>query len=162
MDELIKTFHIDWKLIVAQLINFVIVLWVLKKYAYGPVLKMMTERADKIEKGVKDAESVGVKLEEIVEKEKAVLVEARKQAQEIVAKAEVLALRSKDEIIAEAKIQSEKVLADSAKKLEQEKNWIMQEVKGQIAELVMVATEKVIDEKMSSEKDAALIAKAIK
>ena len=162
MEELIKTFHIDWKLIVAQLVNFAIVLWVLKKFAYGPVLKMMTERADKIEKGVKDAESAGAKLAEITEKEKAVLVEARKQAQEIVAKAEALALKSKDEIIAEAKVQSEKVLADSAKKIEQEKNQMMQEVKGQIASLVISATSKIVDIKVDEEKDKDLIAKAIK
>ena len=48
MEELIKTFHIDIKLILAQLVNFGIVLFVLKRYAYGPVLKMMQERTDKM------------------------------------------------------------------------------------------------------------------
>jgi len=161
MEELIKTFHIDWKLIVAQLINFAIVLWVLKKFAYGPVLKMMTERADKIDKGVKDAESAGAKLAEIAEKEKAVLVEARKQAQEIVAKSEAVAMKNKEELIVEAKAQSEKILADSAKKIEQEKNQMMQEVKGQLAELIISATSKIVDIKIDEEKDKELIAKAI-
>jgi F-type H+-transporting ATPase subunit b len=162
MEELIKTFHIDIKLILAQLVNFAIVLFVLKRYAYGPVLKMMEERSDKIEKGIADAENAGKKLTEITEKEKEVLVEARKQAQEIIAKAEATAIKSKEEIIVEAKSQSEKILADSAKKIEQEKNQMMQEVKGQIAELVVAATGKIIDEKIDSQKDADLIAKAIR
>jgi F-type H+-transporting ATPase subunit b len=162
MNELINTFHIDIKLIIAQLVNFAIVLFVLKRYAYGPVLKMMEERSDKIEKGIADAENAGKKLTEITEKEKEVLVEARKQAQEIIAKAEATAIKSKEEIIVEAKSQSEKILADSAKKIEQEKNQMMQEVKGQIAELVIAATGKVIDEKIDSQKDADLIAKSIK
>lgn len=162
MEELIKTFHVDVKLIIAQLVNFAIVLFVLKKYAYEPMLKLMTERGEKIEAGIKNAESAGAKLTEIMEKEKAVLIEARKQAQEIVTKAESVATKNKEEILAEAKVQSEKILADSAKKIEQEKNQMMQEVKGQIAELVVAATGKIIDEKIDSEKDADLIAKAIR
>jgi F-type H+-transporting ATPase subunit b len=161
MEELIKTFHIDLKLIIAQLVNFGIVLFVLKKFAYGPVLKMMEERTDKIEKGMADAESAGKKILEIAEQEKTVLIEARKQAQEIVTKAEEIAKKNKEEIIIEAKNQSEKILADSAKKIEQEKNQMLQEIKGQIAELVIAATGKVLGEKMDSEKDKTIIDRAI-
>lgn len=161
MQELINTFHIDWKLIIAQLVNFGIVLFVLKKFAYGPMLKLMTERTEKIEKGIENAEAASKKLTEITEKEKAVLVEARKQAQEIVANAEAQALKNKEEIIAEAKTQGEKILADSAKKIEQEKNQMMQEVKGQIAELVIGATSKIVDVKIDGEKDKELINKAL-
>ncbi len=162
MNELISTFHIDIKLIIAQLVNFAIVLFVLYKFAYGPILKMMTERTEKIEKGIKDAESAGAKLTEIVEKEKAVLVEARKQAQEIVASAEAVAVKNREELIVAAKEQSEKILADAEKKIEMEKNKMMQEVKGQIAELVVAATGKLISEKIDGEKDEELIANAIK
>jgi len=162
MEELIKTFHIDWKLILAQLVNFALVFWVLKKFAYGPVLKMMTERAEKIEKGIKDAESAGARLAEIAEKEKAVLVEAKKQAQEIVTKAEAMAVKNKEEIIVEAKAQSEKILKDSEKKMELEKEKMMQEVKGQIAELVISATSKIVDIKIDKDKDIELIEKAVR
>jgi F-type H+-transporting ATPase subunit b len=161
MNELISTFHIDAKLIIAQLVNFAIVLFVLKKFAYGPMLKMMTERTAKIEKGLKDAQDAQVKLTEIAEREKEVLVEARKQAQEIVSKSEEVAEKNKQEIIAEAKAQAEKILADAQKALESEKNQMMQEVKGQLAELVVVATEKLIKEKVDSEKDKELIGKVI-
>jgi F-type H+-transporting ATPase subunit b len=161
MEELIKTFHIDIKLILAQLVNFGIVLFVLKRYAYGPVLKMMDERSKKIEQGIADAENAGKKLTEITEKEKEVLIEARKQAQEIISNAEALAIKSKEEIVVEAKTQAEKILADSAKKIEQEKNQMMQEVKGQIAQLVVLTTAKIIGEKIDSEKDKDLISKTL-
>lgn len=161
MEELINTFHIDIKLIIAQLVNFAIVLWVLKKFAYGPMLKLMTERSMKIERGIENAENAGKKLLEIEEKEKAVLVEARKAAQEIVSKAEAVAVKNKEEIISGAKNQAEKILSDSAKKIELEKNQMMSEVKGQIAELVVAATGKLIDEKMDSEKDKNLISKSL-
>ena len=72
-----------------------------------------------------------------------------------------MAVKNKEEIIAEAKTQAEKILADSAKKIELEKNQMMSEVKGQIAELVVAATGKLIDEKIDANKDAALITKSI-
>jgi len=56
MEELISTFHIEWQLIIAQLVNFAIVLFVLWKFAYNPILKTLNDRTKKIEKGVKDAE----------------------------------------------------------------------------------------------------------
>lgn len=161
MEELVKTFHVDWKLIVAQLVNFTIVLFVLYKFAYGPIMKMMDERTKKIEKGLKDAEDSHKKLAEIAEKEKEVLVEARKQAQEIISKAETAASKTKDEIIADSKQQAQKILDDTAKKIELEKNQMLTEVKMQVAELVVAATGKIIDEKMDGEKDKSLIEKVI-
>lgn len=161
MEELIKTFHIDWKLIIAQLVNFAIVLFVLKRYAYGPVLKMMTERSEKIEKGIADAEHAHKKLAEIADKEKEVLVEARKQASEIITAAEAVALKNKDAIITESKQQADKILADAAKKMEAERNQMMQEIRTQVADLVVAATGKVIDETMTGDKDRAIINKAI-
>lgn len=162
MNELINTFQIDIRLVVAQLINFAIVLFVLYKFAYGPMMKLMEDRTKKIEKGLKDSEEAHKKLAEITEKEKEVLVEARKQAQEIVAKAEAQAVKTKEEIAQQAKAQAEKILADSAKKIESEKNQMFAEIKAQVAELVVSATGKVIDEKMTSEKDSRIINEAIK
>jgi F-type H+-transporting ATPase subunit b len=161
MEELIKTFHIDWKLIIAQLVNFAIVLFVLKRYAYGPILKMMTERSEKIEKGVKDAEHAHVKLAEIAEKEKEVLVEARKQAGVIIAQAEAIATRNKETILEESKQQTERMLADAAKKMDAERVHMMQEIKTQVADLVVAATGKVLAEKIDADKDREIIARAI-
>lgn len=162
MDELVKTFHVDIKLIIAQLVNFAIVFFVLYKFAYGPILKALNERTDKIEKGMKDAEESHKKLAEITEKEKEVLKKAREEAQAIIVKAEEQARKNKDEIIVEAKNNSEKILADAGKKIEEEKNKMFAEVKGEIAGLVVLATEKVIGEKMDSGRDRELIEKIIK
>jgi len=160
--ELLKTFGIEWKLLLAQIINFFVLFFVLKRYAYKPILKMLEDRKDKIEKGLKDAEDAQKKLVEISEKEKEILAKARKQAQEIIDKAEKVAIKNKEEIITVAKDQSERILADSAKKIEAEKALMFQEIKKQVAELVISATGKIIDEKVDSEKDKALIEKAIK
>lgn len=160
--ELLNNLGINGKLLLAQIVNFLVLLFVLYKFAYGPVLKVLNERTSKIEKGLKDAEDAQKKLAEISEKEKAVLVKARKQAQEIIAKAEEIAVKNKEEIIVVAKEQSEKILADSAKNIEMEKALMFQEVKKQVAELVVFATNKIISEKVDSDKDRELIEKVIK
>ena len=58
MDSIISTFHIDWKIIIAQAINFVIVFAVLYFYALKPLSKLMKERSEKISQGLDDALNV--------------------------------------------------------------------------------------------------------
>ncbi len=148
-------------MIIAQLVNFVIVFVVLYKFAYGPILKLLNERTKKIEKGLADAEASHKKLSEISEKEAAVLVEARKQAQEIIKKAEETAVTQSENIVVSAKSQTDKMLEDAKKQIEQEKEKILAEVKSEVADLVVMATEKIIHEKLDSNKDQELISKSI-
>ena len=161
MEELIKTFHIETNLLLAQFVNFAIVLFVLWKFAYKPILKTLNDRTKKIEKGVKDAESASKKLSEMNEKEKEILTSAKKEAQEIIKKSEEEAKKNAQSIMEQAKEQNEKMIADAKKMIEQEKGKMLGEVKSEIAELVVSATEKIIGEKMDQKKDKELIEKAI-
>jgi len=160
--ELLHNLGIDGRLLLAQLINFIILLAVLYKFAYGPVLKMLEERTKKIEKGLKDAEESQKKLAEISEKEAAVLVEARKNAQQIIKKSEESAVKNAEDIVALAKEQSDRLLEQAQKQIEQEKAKIMAEVKTEIAGLVVAATGKIIGEKLDAEKDRELINRSIR
>lgn len=162
MDELIKTFHIETGLVFAQLVNFSIVLFVLYKFAYKPILKNLNDRTKKIEKGVKDAKTAKEKLEDIIEKEKAVLANARKEAQEIIKKSEEEAKKNAGTIAEEAKNKTEKMLEDAKKMLEQEKTKMISEVKSEVAELVILTAEKLLSEKIDVEKDKKLIEDVIK
>ena len=160
--ELLNSLGINGKLLIAQIINFLILLFVLYKFAYGPVLKMLDERTKKIEKGIKDAENSGKKLEEIAAREKGILDEAKKQAKEIVRRSEDAAVAQAEELVMTAKDQTQKMVETAREQIEQEKNKILVEAKAEIAGLVMVATEKIIGEKLDPEKDAQLIKNAIK
>jgi F-type H+-transporting ATPase subunit b len=161
MDELIKTFHIDIKLIIAQAVNFGIVMFVLWKFAYKPILKTLNDRSSKIEKGLKDAEKAGKKLAETEEKEKEVLTNARKEAQTILAKAEDSAKRSREEMESVAKEQADRIIIIAKAQIESEKQKMFKELKAEIGDLVVSATEKIIGEKLNKEKDKDLIEKSI-
>ena len=162
MENFIGTFHIDLKMMIAQVVNFAIVLFVLYKFAYGPLVKTMADRTNKIEKGLKDAEEARKKLEETEAKEKEALGKARKEAQIIIDSAEKTALKNKEEFLNEAKKKSEEIVANTQKQLEEEKKKMLGEVKSEIADLVVAATGKVIDEKINGKKDKEIIEKAIK
>jgi F-type H+-transporting ATPase subunit b len=162
MDELIKTFHIEINLLLAQFVNFAVVLFVLWKFAYKPILETLNDRTKKIEKGVKDAEMASKKLGEMTEKEKEVLVKARKEAQVIIKKSESEAKKNAQSIMEQTKEQNEKMIVDAKKMIGQEKEKMISEVKSEIAGLVVSATEKVIHEKLDSQKDKELIENAIK
>ncbi len=160
MSELLSKLGIDWKLLIAQIINFLVLLFVLYKFAYGPVLAMLDKRTKKIEQGLKDADEAHKKLAESEEKQKEILRKARTEAKDIVEKAHLQAEKSKSEIAGEAKKQSDKIIANAKDQIEQEKNKMITEVKSEIGSLVVAATEKIIGEKIDEKKDKELIEKA--
>lgn len=157
MDELLTSLGIDWRLFGAQLINFAILLLVLYKFAYKPVLKMFDDRTSKIEKGLADAEESQKKLAEIEEKEKEVLIKAKKQAKDIIKKAEDQAEINKAELVAVAKEESDKIVQKAQKVAGEEKDKMVTEVKKEISILVSVAVEKIVSEKIDDTKDAQII-----
>lgn len=162
MGELITTFHIELNLLIAQAVNFAIVLFVLYRFAYKPILKALNSRTKKIEKGLQDSEEAAKKLEEITEKEKEVLNKARKESQAIIKTAQDNAAREAAEIASAAQNQAQKMLSDAKIQLEQEKGKIISEAKSEIADLVVSAAEKIIGEKIDVQKDKELIEKAIR
>ena len=72
-----------------------------------------------------------------------------------------MARNNKEELLAEAKVQSDKILTEAGKKIEEEKNKMIDEIKSEVAGLVVMATEKILDEKIDTSKDKDLIKKAI-
>ena len=80
--EVLAKLGIDWKLLLAQAVNFAVLFWVLRRYAYQPMLDFLEKRTIKIEQGLKDAEKATLKLSEIEAQEKKVLGAAQKEAKQ--------------------------------------------------------------------------------
>lgn len=83
MDSFISTFHIDWKIIIAQVINFAIVLFVLQFLALKPIKKLMKERTERIEGGLTDAAKNSEILKNTKKEYDEVIAKARTEAHEI-------------------------------------------------------------------------------
>ena len=161
MSELIRHFGIDWKILVAQIVNFFILLFILKKFAYGPVLRMLKKRKEEIEKGLKFTKDAEVRLEQIGEEKEAVLKTARGEALNIVSSAENTAKARKDEIAKDAVKKSEAIVLEAKRVIAEEKAKMGEEVYEGAGELVRLALAKVLGKMPAKERDEVLVREAL-
>ena len=108
--EILKNFGLDPFLFGAQLINFLIVLYLLKRFLYKPVLALLRKREDEIKDGLKKAEEGRIILEKSLEREKEILRKAHDAAKKTISDAKGEALGLSKQIEENGKIQAEKIL----------------------------------------------------
>ena len=157
MDSFIETFHIDWKIIIAQVINFAIVLFVLQFLALKPLKKLMKERSDRINGGLEDAAKNAEILKNTKKEYDDVIMKARTEANTIFQEGKKEAENKKREMVENANVEVEQMISNGKKILEAEKNKMIEEAKGEIVSLVVKATEKLLE----SHNDASFDKKAL-
>lgn len=150
------------KAFLIQLVTFVIALLILKKYAFGPISKIMLERRETIEAGVKLGEDMRKERLQMNTEVEEVLRKARKDADGIIATANESARETIREAEAKAHDKADNIIADAKARTEQDVVRARQQLESEIVGLISDATETIIEEKVDSKKDAALIDKALK
>ena len=145
MDSLITTFHIDWKIIIAQAINFGVVFAVLYLFALKPLKKLMDEREAKITGGLEDAKGNAILLEKTKNEYESIINKARAEAHTIFQEGKSEAEAKKTEMLEKAKGEVDNMISNGKKVLESEKVKIIEEAKGEIVSLVVKATEKLLE-----------------
>jgi F-type H+-transporting ATPase subunit b len=159
MDSLITTFHIDWKIIIAQVINFGIVLTVMYLFVLKPLKKLMGEREERISKGLEDSKTNAKLLDATKKEYDEVLSKAKIEAHEIFQKGKAEAEENKAKILAQAQMDVETMVANGKKNLESEKAKMIDEAKKEIVSLVVKATEKLLEDGADSNFDKKVIHK---
>ncbi len=157
MESIISTFHIDWKIIIAQIINFGIVFIVLYIYALKPLSKLMAERSEKISKGIKDAKENNIILEKTQKECDLILANARKEAVKIFEENKKEANSKREKMLSDAKLEVEKLVADGKQVLETEKIKIVKDAKKEIINLVILSTEKLLGSKVDASFDRKIL-----
>lgn len=157
MDSFIETFHIDWKIIIAQAINFAVVLFILQFLALKPLKKLMKERSERIEGGLNDAAKNAELLKNTKKEYDEVLVKAREEAHVIFQEGKKEAEEKKKEMLESASKDVESMIINGKKVLEAEKTKMIEEAKTEIVSLVVKATEKLLE----SHKDESFDKKAL-
>lgn len=153
----IGTLGLNWKLFVAQLVNFVIVLLILWKWVFKPVAGALEARRQKIEKSVRQAEEIESRMKEFEKSRQGQIAKVRAEAEAILKKAEVLAESNKEELIKVAQEQAERILIDAKGKIESERAKMFAEIKEEVADLTIMAAEKILRSKLDEEKDKKLV-----
>ena len=145
MDSFIETFHIDWKIIIAQAINFAVVLFVLNFLLVKPLKKMMRERTEKITTGLSDAKTNAELLEKTKKEYDEVISKARIEAHTIFQEGKHEAETKKALMLEEAQKEVDSMISNGKKTLEGEKTKMIEEAKQEIVSLVVSATEKLLE-----------------
>lgn len=153
---------IDWTLLVLQLIAFLILVVLLRKFVYPVFVKVIDERQEKIDESVKAAQAAEQKAESAQEDIAALLKEARKEAKEIVTTAKDEAAAMVEASDKKAKQRSEKIVADAHDQIEKDVIAARKALHNDTIELVALATEKVIGKAVSSGIDEKVIVAAVK
>lgn len=160
--EVLAKLGIDWKLLIAQAVNFIVLLWVLRRYAYRPILRALEARTKKIEQGLSDAAQSQVKLQEIVEEEKRVMAAAREEARGILSKAETSAKERDAHMLRETKGKIDKMITEADSHLAEEKARLVREAKAEISDLVIKVTERVLGDVVDTKIDTQLVERSLK
>lgn len=149
MDSIISTFHIDWKIIIAQAINFGVVFTILYIFALRPLSKLMSERSEKIQKGVNDAKTNAELLAKTKAEYDEALARARVEADKIFQNGKKEAEAQKILMLEEAKKEVAGTIENGKRTLEAEKLKMVEKAKKEIVSLAMQATEKLISSKQN-------------
>ena len=154
-------FGLSWKLFIAQLINFGIVVLVLWKWVFTPVTKALQARTSRIEKSLQEATTIQKEKQEFDMWKKEQMAQARKEAATIVTSAKDEAEKVKTDIMQKAKEEQSKTIEQTKKQLEQESNKAVSEAKQKVTDIVVQATEAILQEKIDAKKDQGLISRAL-
>ena len=147
MDSIISTFHIDWKIIIAQAVNFGVVFVVLYIFALKPLGKLMAERSEKIARGIDDAKKSNELLKQTAEeyekntvKLRNISIDAQKELQKDLEK-----LRRDN--LEKIKMDNDEWTKNRIKQMEIDKKTLVEGAKNELASLVILAAEKLIKSK---------------
>ncbi|MBQ5588101.1 MAG: F0F1 ATP synthase subunit B [Selenomonadales bacterium] len=147
--------------LVAQVINFLILVVILTKVAYKPLMKILEERRAAIEGSIASAQKEREEAEAMKAEYKAQLSQARAEAQAIVAKAERTAKESRDAILADAKREQARMLASAREEIALEKQRALAELRREVVTLSTLAASKVLAENLDAQKNSALVERFI-
>lgn len=150
MSELIHQFGIEWKLLLAQIVNFFILLVVLKKFAYGPIMNILKERKKRIEEGLLAAEESQKKLGEAEKEKEAILTEARKESLGIIQKSEVTAKKKEGQILAEASKKADGIFQEEKAKIHEEKLKMKEDIYKESSGFLKEALAKIVEKSPES------------
>ena len=149
--------QLDPGLFVWTILTFLLLLTVLAKFAWKPLLKMLKDREDLIRSSLEDAEKAQTELANLNAEREEIINKARSEAQSILSEGKVAASKLKDETLKAAKDQAKSILTDAEKQIRIEKHKAIEEIKSEVVDLSLSVATKLIKKNISREDNQTLI-----
>jgi|SRR3989344_2828274 len=160
--EIIGKFGINPILLAAQIVNFLIILYVLKRFLYKPILKVLKNREETIKQGLNQAEEARLLLEKTAEKEKNILKEAQLQARKILDDTRGQSQEMMRHAEETAKKQAESILKDARTQISFEARETERRLSAHVSKLAVQFLEKSVADFFTPEEQEMIIKNALK
>ena len=150
-------FQINMFQVVIAGANFVIFLVLMWQFAFKPIANMLAERKERIEQGLRDAEQASKDRASAEQERLAALTEARREANDILARAQKVAQETRDADIAATRADLDRMRIRATEEISAEKTRAMAEVRSEIADLALQAAGRVVGETMTDQRQRRLV-----
>jgi F-type H+-transporting ATPase subunit b len=148
-------------LMIWTIIAFAITLWVLKRYAFGPVQKLIDDRRDRIRSSIDEADRAREEARGLLEEHRALIGQAKGQAEEILAEARKIADSQRERLRDELDEDRQRRLDETLRQIEQAKVQALGDIRRQVGELAALATEKITRKTLTDADQQRLIDEAL-
>lgn len=142
--ELFSKLGIDWRMFVAQLVNFGILLFILQRFVYKPLLGMLEKREQMVAKSVEDARAIEERLKQAESSYAEMINNARKEASQIMQAAEQNAESRRTQVLEKTKEEVRQIVEQTRASIATEKNHMIEEVRSEMSALLVRASQKLL------------------
>jgi F-type H+-transporting ATPase subunit b len=150
-------FQVNLFQVIIAAANFVLFLAIIWAFAFKPISRMLSDRKARIEQGLMDAEQARHDRENAEAERVATLTEARREATEILARAQKVSQETRDADIAATREELDRLRLRATAEIESEKIRAISDVRAEVADLALLAAGRVVGETMSSERERRLV-----
>ena len=149
-------------LMIWTIICFLIALFVLKRYAFGPIQKLIDERRERIRRALEEADEARAEARSLLEEHRKLIGQARSEAEEILAEARRVADSQRERVREETEADRQRRLEETRRQIEAETQRALGQIRAEVAELTLVATSKVTGKVLDDADHRRLIDEAIR
>jgi F-type H+-transporting ATPase subunit b len=148
---------INFGYLIMQILLLIILLLVMKQFAYGPVTRILSERQARIAKGLEDARQAAIARDNADVEAKRIVDEARGEAAQLRSEASVQAEETANGITARANDQAKEIIAAAEEVAVEERNRILADLRGQVAAIAIAAANKIVGESLDEKRQHDII-----
>jgi F-type H+-transporting ATPase subunit b len=143
-------------------VSFLILLWLLQRYAFGPLFGIMEKRKQLIQDQLDNAENSRAQAAQQLEEQKQALQQARKEAYDIIEQAKATSSKQADDIIVTAKTEASRLKDDAVKDIESEKNKAIAALRGEVGGMSVKIASKIIEKQIDEKSQEQLVNQYLK
>jgi F-type H+-transporting ATPase subunit b len=148
-------------LMIWTIVAFLITLYVLKRYAFGPIQKMLDERREQIRRSIEEADHARDEARNLLEEHRKLMQEARGEAEQIIAEARKTRDSMETRMREETEAERQRRLEETRREIAAETSRALDQIRSEVADLTLAATSIVVGRKLDADRDRELISEAI-